>query len=370
VTTATARCAAFRLVRRACRRRRRIDLRVVTGFFLILALLAGGIEMYRPYRLPLVIGAVPYWDLADSAQSVSDHSHVIDVATPWWYGLATDGSVVSQLPAGDTVQTLTRLHATTVRLVPTVADTTEGAWAPAVAQAILHDQMRRRAHVADLATLASTHGFTGLQLDYEDLTAADRDIFSQFVAELAEALHARRKVLYVTVHPKTNDAGYNQRNLAQDYAAIGRSADRVCVMAYDWHWQSSAAGPIAPLWWVDDVLRYATSVIPAKKLILGVGLYGYDWVGQQGQDILWQQADTLARSPGVTAGWDAPSSSPHLRYDRDGVHHEVWYEDARSITRKLELAVEYQLSGAELWRLGAEDPAIWAPLADRHRPPS
>jgi hypothetical protein len=66
------------------------------------------------------------------------------------------------------------------------------------------------------------------------------------------------------------------------------------------------------------VLRYATSAIPAKKLILGVGLYGYDWVGQQGQNILWQQADALARSPGVTAGWDAPSSSPHLRYDRDG----------------------------------------------------
>jgi hypothetical protein len=90
-----------------------------------MTLLAGGIGMYRlldrPYQLPLVIGAVPYWDLDNSARSVSNHPHIIDKATPWWYGLTTtDGSVVSQLPTGDaTAQTLTRLHTTGVRLMPT-----------------------------------------------------------------------------------------------------------------------------------------------------------------------------------------------------------------------------------------------------------
>jgi len=376
VTTTTARPAGAHPVHRApAASVTGPRLRAITGFFLIMTLLAGGIGMYRlldrPYQLPLVIGAVPYWDLDNSARSVSNHPQIIDEATPWWYGLATDGSVVSQLPTGDaTAQTLTRLHTTGVRLIPTVANTTNGTWAPAVAQAVLHDQTRRRAHVTDLVTLASTHGFTGLQLDYEELTAADRDAFSRFVAELAQALHARHKLLYVTVHPKTNDGGYDQRNLAQDYSAIGRHADKVCVMAYDWHWQTSAPGPIAPAWWVHDVLRYATSRIPAEKLILGVGLYGYDWGGQQGQDILWQQANALTRSPGTTTGWDATSSSPHLRYDRDGVHHEVWYENARSITHKLDLATSFQIGGVELWRLGAEDPALWAPLADRHHTPS
>ena len=84
------------------------------------------------------------------------------------------------------------------------------------------------------------------------------------------------------MHAKTTDTGYDQRNLAQDYAALGHSADRVVVMAYDWHWAFSAPGPIAPTWWVDDVLDYATSVVPPEKLALGVGLYGYDWSGGQG----------------------------------------------------------------------------------------
>lgn len=339
---------------------------------MVATLVAGGIGMSRlldrPHRLPLAIGAVPYWDLPNSLQAVTDHAQVIDEATPWWYGLGTDGSVISELPGGAGAEQggLNRVATTGLRLVPSVADTTDGAWAPAVVQAILHDPTRRQAHEQALVTLATTRGFTGLQIDYEDLTAADRDVFTQFIGELGSALHTRGKVLYVTVHPKTTDAGYDQRNLAQDYAALGRSADKVAVMAYDWHWTSSSAGPIAPAWWVADVLRYATSRIPADKLVLGVGLYGYDWVAQQGQPILWQQVDTLARSPGATTGWDPTSSSPYLRYDRDGVHHEVWYEDAHSITAKLDLATGFHLGGVELWRLGAEDPGLWAGLADRH----
>ncbi|MGH3771970.1 MAG: glycosyl hydrolase family 18 protein [Pseudonocardiaceae bacterium] len=357
---------------RSARGSRRAAARLLTALVSIAALVAGGIGMYRllarPYRLPLVIGAVPFWDLPHSLPAVINHRHVIDEVTPWWYSLGNDGSVISEVPGGAAAEqgVLNRLAATGVGLVPSIADTTDHAWAPMVIQAILHDPTRRHAHEQQLATFATTRGFTGLQIDYEDLTLADRDVFTQFIGELADTLHACGKTLYVTVHPKTTDAGYDQRNLAQDYPALGRSADKIIVMAYDWRWSTSAAGPIAPLSWVTDVLRYASSRIPADKLVLGLGLYGYDWVGQQGQAITWQQADTLAHTPGVTSGWDPISSAPHLSYDRDGAHHEVWYENAHSLTPKLDLATTYHLGGVELWRLGAQDPGLWTPLTDRH----
>ena len=142
------------------------------------------------------------------------------------------------------------------------------------------------------------------------------------------------------MHAKTTDVGYDQRNLAQDYAALGHSADRVVVMAYDWHWAFSAPGPIAPTWRVDDVLDYATSMVPPEKLALGVGLYGYDWSGGQGRHPLARGGSARHRA-GATPGRDPVSGAPYLRYRADGVDHEVWYEDAESIAAKLKLADAY-----------------------------
>jgi spore germination protein len=138
------------------------------------------------------------------------------------------------------------------------------------------------------------------------------------------------------------------------------------VMAYDWHWAFSAPGPIAPTWWVDDVLDYATSVVPPEKLALGVGLYGYDWSGGQARDIRWREADQLATAPGATPGRDPVSGAPYLRYRADGVDHEVWYEDDDSIAAKLKLADAYGVGAVELWRLGAEDPGLWGFLSDKN----
>jgi spore germination protein YaaH len=313
----------------------------------------------------VTIGAVTYWDLPASLASVDLHRASLDEVTPWWYGLSADGSVTPALAPETIGDAVARLRASGVRLIPTVANTTAGTWAPDVVRPMIHDPDRRQAHVAELVALASTHDFAGLQIDYEDLAAADRQAFSLFVGELAAALHAERKVLYVTVHAKTTDGGYDQRNLAQDYAALGDSADRLVVMAYDWHWAFSAPGPIAPTWWVDDVLDYATSVVPAEKLALGVGLYGYDWSGGQGRDIRWHEASRLAAAPGATPGRDSDSDAPYLRYRADGVDHEVWYEDAESIGAKLELADAYGVGAVEFWRLGGEDPGVWGSLSDK-----
>jgi spore germination protein YaaH len=318
---------------------------------------------------PTVIGAVPYWDLERGLASVAQNGAFLDEVTPWWYGLAPDGSVVSDLPGGANAENtaLIRAGGGGMRLVPTVASTKDGSWAPHVVHDILQDTQRMNAHIDALVTLATSHGFAGLQIDYEDLDAADRDGFSRFIAILAARMHEHDKVLYVTVHPKTTDAGYDARNVAQDYAALGRAADRLVVMAYDWHWQQSEPGPIAPAQWVEDVIRYTLTTVDAGRVVLGLGLYGYDWVGSSGQPVVWRQATDLAAHAGAVPGWDDESASPHVEYTQDGTAHQIWYENARSFDIKLALAEKYDLAGVELWRLGDEDPGTWTAVRDRAR---
>lgn len=324
---------------------------------------AGSIRPASSYELPLVVGAVPYWDEEEARRSIETHSNSLDVSSPWSYAVTGSGSVELQpdLDAAGERALADRLQAVGLQVIPTIANTTNGLWDPKTVSLVIGDTARRQNHVQAVVSLVTTERFDGIQIDYEDLTADDRDSFSAFVTELAESLHAVGKVLYVTVHVKEDEAGYDARNRSQDYAAIGKAADRVCLMAYDWHWSTGPSGPIAPYDWVDRVLRYSVTQIPPEKILLGVGLFGYDWVGSAATNLTWRQVVALAATNRADEAWDVGAQSPHFTYTVEGVKHDVWYENGRSAQAKFDLAVRYRLGGVELWRLGGEDPAVWDP---------
>lgn len=315
------------------------------------------------YEIPVVVGAVPYWDEEEARKTIETYGNRLDVASPWSYAVAADGSVGLQpdLDAAGEKALADRLHELGIKVIPTIANTNDGLWDVATISKVINSTTLRRAHVASVVQLITTHGFDGIQIDYEDLAASDRKAFTAFVTELGEAVHAIDKLLYVTVHVKEDDAGYDARNQAQDYAAIGKAADLVCLMAYDWHWSTGPAGAIAPYDWVDRVLRYSVTQIPPSKIMLGVGLFGYDWVGSTATNLTWRQVVALAGEHPSDESWDVGGQSPHFQYTVDGVLHEVWYENGRSANAKFDLARRYQLGGVEVWRLGGEDPSVWEP---------
>jgi spore germination protein YaaH len=169
--------------------------------------------------------------------------------------------------------------------------------------------------------------------------------------------------LSVALFAKATDAGYAPRNVAQDYAALGKVADQVRLMGYDYHWATSPPGPIAPVSWLRSVLRYARSQIPAAKIILGVPEYGYDWSGGLGTGITWQRAVQLSRKPGVQVQYDSVSQAPWFSYtDAAGRQHTVWFENTQSSQAKFRLARSARIGGVYLWLYGSADPGVWPAL--------
>ncbi|MFC5994831.1 glycosyl hydrolase family 18 protein [Pseudonocardia hispaniensis] len=326
------------------------------------------VALLRPTARPpmLAVAALPYWNLTGGSGVVLANRQDFNEVSPWMYGLARDGSIVVQYPPAESARlnaSLRELRTAGMPIVPTLANVTNGSFSYEPVAAILHDPAVMARHIADITDLVRHGDYAGIDIDYENLRAGDRDAFTTFVTRLADALHAHGKTLSVAVFAKSTDAGYDERNVAQDYAAIGAVADEVRLMAYDYHWSTSPPGPVAPIGWVRDVLAYATTQIPADKLLLGVSLSGYDWANGRGETVSWLQCFGRARQYQVPVAYDVTAQAPWFRYvDSTGRAHEVWFENAESATAKFAAARGAGIRGVFLWMFGAEDERVWSAL--------
>src|SRR5205823_1595270 len=125
-------------------------------------------------------------------------------------------------------------------------------------------------------------GYDGFDLDLEAVEPQDRSAYSAFVAALGAALHERNKALTLAVPAKTRDVTTGWAG-AYDYAALGGQADLITIMTYDYHGPWSGPGSVAPYDWVEQVLTFAASQVPPRKVLLGLAFYGYDWNATSGR---------------------------------------------------------------------------------------
>ena len=141
-------------------------------------------------------------------------------------------------------------------------------------------------------------------------------------------------------------------------------------MTYDENGPWSAPGPVAGLDWVTACLQFSQSVLPARKISLGVPASGYDWnlTAGGGVQIAYAAVPALLWQTSATPEWDAATSSPWFDYiAADGSSHVVWYENARSIALKAALAAQPGVSGVSIYALGFDNADFWQSLAQGFR---
>ncbi len=226
----------------------------------------------------------------------------------------------------------------------------------------------RKIFIDETVAVIQQYGFDGVNVDIEDINISDRDRFSSLIAEMSARLKPAGYILTVSVPAKVKEDKFNTWSAPFDYAAIGRAADQVMIMAYDEHGYSSGPGPIASVGWVEAVIKYALTTMAANKIMLGVPAYGFDWtVGLKGPKYLsYDMAINLAKQTKQTVLWDAAAKAPYFKYTgADGKNHEVWFENGQSTAAKLDLVDKYDLRGIAVWRLGMEDPAAWQIIRDK-----
>ncbi|WP_406112822.1 glycosyl hydrolase family 18 protein [Streptomyces sp. NBC_01014] len=308
---------------------------------------------------------LPYWDRENAYRDALRHAGQLHTVSPFWYRTAAADRIEGHPGAGD-ARIVAGLHRAGIDVVPTVMDM--DTMKPGELAAILTTPGLRSAQISALVRLADSHGYDGVDLDYETIAptpdAAYRKVraaFAEFVTELCAALHARHKQCVVTVSPQTATTGR-----IWDYAAIGRAADRMRIMAYDLHWSGGEPGPVSGTGWYDRILRRATALVAPAKIEMALPAYGWDWRAdgtRPARHVTWKEAEALRRKVGAPYALDPTSGTPHFTYDEGPVSRTVWYEDARGIGVQLAPLRKYGVRNTSLWALGFEDPGLWKVLA-------
>jgi len=299
------------------------------------------------------------WDTAEARSSFEANLDILDEVSPIWYEMRSNGTLLVLGGARD--ETLIRLaHQADVLVLPCLTN----GFDPERTGYTLGNPERRSAFVRRILAEVEEYGYDGIDIDFEAVPAAERDEFTAFIRELAAGLHEKGRLLSVAIHARTGEKGGAPGAQAQDWAALGQSVDRFRIMTYDYHWRGGGPGPIAPIYWVQEVIEYARTQVDPAKIELGVPFYGYDWVGGEGSGVRWSEIQALleAHRPRVNLmEWDERGEVAESWFtyrDRDG-QHTVWFASRRSLEAKLELLVQYDLAGIAIWRLGGEDPAYW-----------
>ena len=380
-----------------------------------------------------VNGWVPYWSATEGRQAyTSGAAPMFSDVSPFFFTSQPDGTVAIVAGASETqfTTTITTAKANGLQVLPTITD---GSGALTMATVILADPTSRGMHEDNLVALVDRYPqIDGIDLDYEnfafldgrDSWASTQPVWDAFVYELAAKLHARGKLLSVTIPPvwiSGSVTGYT----VYDQVSMANYADRVRLMVYDW--SVSSPGPISPMTWLQQVIAYTNSVVDPHllaKFQLGVPAYGRDWGRQANASercpdgaltrksieiqnmpalIAARQATPVRDASGemrftydtVVTGFSTtplpapkyvppPHAVPTLQLPASGpgslqpalrltppdiqvsctVRHFVYFPDATSIQQHAQAALDAGWSGVIIWALGYETADVYTALAN------
>jgi len=311
-------------------------------------------EVSRDPEQPLTIGFFVNWD-DSSMSSLKENLDSLDMFIPEWLHLAgEDGSVQEDDPNRQAqVTDYIRTRRPDVRIMPLVNNWSGHEWEGDKLGRMLTNPAARAHAIEQLVDYVDRRGFAGISIDFENIATKAQPDFRRFIAELYAVLHPKN--LQLSVNVPASDPAFQ-------YSELARHVDYLILMAYDEHWSTGTAGPIASLPWFAKVLRQRQHDVPAQKMIVAIGNYGYDWIkgSHHAEEMTFEEAVLTAKESEGNIRLDPVSLNPTFVYaDDDDRIHQVWLLDAVTAFNQLAVARSVQPRGYALWRLGGEDPSLW-----------
>lgn len=280
----------------------------------------------------------------------------INVVSPTWYELKnTSGEISSKFSQ----EYYNKAKEYGYEIWPIITNGIDSSsYSPENTSAMLNSEKSRETFIKNIVNIAKENKIDGINIDFEAMKDDDRDLFTQFIRELAPILRQNNIKLSVDM--------YFVRYI--DRERVGEAADYIVLMGYDHRgaW-SSEAGSIAEVSWVEENIESLLndSNIPASKIILGVPFYTRLWQIKAGDTNITTKVYTMkdcksfVEEKNLSTTWDEYAGQNYAEYTSGDITYKLWIEDVNSIKRRVETVNKYNLAGITGWRKGFETNDIW-----------
>lgn len=279
----------------------------------------------------------------------------VNTLSPRWYFLQKDGTI-----SDATDPTLIKwAHANGKKVWPLFGNKFD----TEATHAMLSSPTKRKVAIQTLISFVDKYKLDGINIDFEGFYPEDRDYFTLFIQELATALHAKGAVVSVDIPPDSNSDWSDPF----DFAKLAKHADYLVLMAYEEHWSGGPkAGSVASLPWLQKVITDLLDEIPAQKLVVGLPFYTRDWYYANGAlkstDISIPQSYQLLSQYRAWTVWDDSIGQYRSTYQKQGITHNIWLEESRSMGLKILASLQWQIGGFAYWYIGSESPDMWTAI--------
>ena len=334
----------------------------------------------------LVIGFLPYWLLSKADK---DYSQYVNTLAYFALTINPDGSIQKftspqesepgyfALKSGKADTFLKDARKNNMQLSLVIFAGNEADIGMLIDKPIQH----ARTLVKEVVPIMKKNGFTDLNIDVESVHEASESArvnFAKFVKEVVKGVKKGQK--WSTVSLDASPTVF-VKNYLVDPKKISKYVDYFIIMGYDFHYSGSfVTGPVAPLFGagtisefdIDTSVSLAKQIMPAKKIILALPLYGYEW---ETVDVFTRAA--VMPGSGIAASnrrvenmlnicedcvmkREKEAQEPYVVFpDIDtGTYHQIFYPDNTSMKERLTYASTNSLGGVALWALGYEGNTI------------
>ncbi len=361
----------------------------------------------------ILTGWIPYYRTFSSPgktngglDSALNNRDLIKEVMPFWYQLDSATKIEDLYtpanPSKPIADALNQLKLAGYSIIPTLTDGTSsrdaatGKMRTLTLSSLIADTSGRDTVSSTIVDFVLKNNFDGIDLDFENFAFIDPNTswdttkirWIAFIKVLANKLHANNKVLSMTTpvafDPTSGKKGY----YVYAWQEVASDIDRLRIMTYDY--STSAPGPIGPITWVEQAVQWATKVMPASKVFIGLPGYGRDWVtavsgvcpytpinytssvkvGASASTFVMRDAASLAQANNATPVYQAKFGESTFTYQKTysgytstGLATQctatrvAWFQDAQSFALRAGLVAKYRLGGVTQWTLGMEDPA-------------
>jgi cellulose synthase/poly-beta-1,6-N-acetylglucosamine synthase-like glycosyltransferase/peptidoglycan/xylan/chitin deacetylase (PgdA/CDA1 family)/spore germination protein YaaH len=295
----------------------------------------------------------------DAMESLDLHGNHLTHICPDW---ATFADADGHLTFEDNQKLFRMATARGVIVIPILTNMAARDWQPEVIESLANGPAERRDRfIISLLNGIQTAHAGGVLLDWEKVDPAYKTNLTALVEQIARALHAVDKELWLTV-PMGEEIN------TFDIPKLGNSVDRFVAMLTDETSDDDQAGPIASQDWFEGWLQVLQGYGNPKKWIATIGAYGYDWTEgkKKAEMITFRDAMSRACSAGLkSVSVQGPSYNAMFSYSEPQGDHTVCFLDAITFLNQIRATRESELGGIAIERLGSEDPQIWDVLSIR-----